>query len=58
MGQRVSLEAFPAAHAPRVAIKPCGHLRHIGTCAACQRAQLARWNMQLADAQGRPWRSN
>jgi hypothetical protein len=28
--------------------KSCGHDRHSGTCPACQRAQLARWNSQLA----------
>jgi hypothetical protein len=28
--------------------KPCGHDRHVGTCPACQRAQLARWRSQLA----------
>jgi hypothetical protein len=30
--------------------KACGHDRHVGTCSACQRAQLARWQAQLADA--------
>jgi hypothetical protein len=30
--------------------KPCGHARHVGTCASCQRAQLARWRTQLAQA--------
>jgi hypothetical protein len=29
----------------------CGHTRHVGTCAACQRLQLARWRAQLAEAQ-------
>jgi hypothetical protein len=28
----------------------CGHARHIGTCPACQRLQLARWQAQLAEA--------
>jgi hypothetical protein len=28
--------------------KPCGHARHCGCCPECQRAQLARWNAQLA----------
>ncbi len=32
---------------PHVA-KPCGHTRHVGTCSACQRAQLSRWQDQLA----------
>lgn len=30
------------------AAKPCGHTSHVGTCAACQRAQLAKWRDQLA----------
>jgi hypothetical protein len=33
--------------------RPCGHARHVGTCAGCQRAQLARWRgqlMQVSDA--------
>ncbi len=30
--------------------KPCGHARHVGTCSTCQRAQLERWNTQLAQA--------
>jgi hypothetical protein len=29
-------------------MKLCGHLRHVGTCPDCQRAQLARWQRQLA----------
>ena len=28
--------------------KACGHADHIGTCPACQRAQLAKWRAQLA----------
>jgi hypothetical protein len=28
----------------------CGHTRHVGTCPACQRAQLARWDAQLIAA--------
>jgi hypothetical protein len=28
--------------------KACGHTAHVGTCAACQRAQLAKWREQLA----------
>jgi hypothetical protein len=28
--------------------KACGHNGHVGTCPACQRAQLARWQSQLA----------
>jgi len=30
--------------------KLCGHPVHVGTCAMCQRAQLARWRAQLAEA--------
>ena len=30
--------------------KSCGHLVHVGTCAACQRVQLTRWREQLAQA--------
>jgi hypothetical protein len=30
--------------------RPCGHVRHVGICAACQRAQLAGWSAQVADA--------
>ena len=33
------------------AAKRCGHVRHVGTCADCQRAQLSRWSVQLAQAQ-------
>lgn len=29
--------------------RPCGHMHHIGTCAHCQRAQLARWRRQLIE---------
>jgi hypothetical protein len=32
--------------------KPCGHIRHVGTCAPCQRAQLTRWRAQLTQVQG------
>jgi hypothetical protein len=28
--------------------KACGHIVHVGTCSACQRAQLAKWQAQLA----------
>ncbi len=27
--------------------KVCGHVAHVGTCSACQRAQLAKWQAQL-----------
>jgi hypothetical protein len=35
--------------------RSCGHIRHVGTCPSCQRAQLARWDAQLAGA-SRGWR--
>ena len=31
--------------------RSCGHVRHVGTCAACQRAQLARWRAQLSEVE-------
>jgi hypothetical protein len=31
--------------------KPCGHREHVGTCPACQRVQLAKWQAQAAQAQ-------
>jgi hypothetical protein len=27
--------------------RACGHVRHVGCCPDCQRAQLARWDTQL-----------
>ena len=36
--------------------RACGHLRHVGACPSCQRAQLARWDAQLAEA-SRGWRN-
>jgi hypothetical protein len=36
--------------------RPCGHLSHVGACPSCQRAQLARWDTQLAEA-SRGWRN-
>jgi hypothetical protein len=30
--------------------RSCGHTRHVGTCGACQRAQLVRWQVQLVQA--------
>jgi hypothetical protein len=30
-------------------VRACGHTAHVGTCAQCQRAQLAKWEAQLAD---------
>ena len=28
--------------------KDCDHTAHVGTCPACQRAQLAKWRAQRA----------
>jgi hypothetical protein len=43
-----SASAMPErSHIGQVA-KACGHTAHVGTCAACQRAQLAKWRDQLA----------
>lgn len=43
-----STSAAPArGHSGQVA-KACGHTTHVGPCAACQRAQLAKWREQLA----------
>jgi hypothetical protein len=39
--------------------RSCGHTRHVGTCGACQRAQLLRWQVQLIQASDarmyQPW---
>lgn len=32
-------------------LKACGHVRHVGVCPTCQRAQLERWRIQLVQAQ-------
>jgi hypothetical protein len=39
----------PTAHRGNL-YKRCNHPVHVGTCPQCQRAQLARWAEQLADA--------
>jgi len=45
---------LPAAGAATVrgqlgqSAKACGHTAHVGTCPSCQRAQLAKWQAQLA----------
>jgi hypothetical protein len=46
MMQSRTLQATIAATA-----KTCGHARHVGTCGSCQRAQLAKWQGQLAQVQ-------
>lgn len=33
--------------------RPCGHVHHHGSCPDCQRIQIDRWNVQLADAASR-----
>jgi len=43
------LDRSSQSHRPAAA-KACGHPRHVGTCSCCQRAQLERWNLQLAQA--------
>jgi hypothetical protein len=43
---------FPTAQAPHRET-PCGHSVHLGSCPHCQRAQLARWGEQLAEASRR-----
>jgi hypothetical protein len=35
----------------------CGHQLHVGSCAACQRAQLSRWSTQLVEARAAAQRS-
>jgi hypothetical protein len=40
---------IPTAQAPHREM-PCGHSVHLGSCPHCQRAQLARWGEQLAEA--------
>lgn len=36
---------------PPAESKACKHARHVGTCSCCQRAQLDRWTLQLAQVQ-------
>jgi hypothetical protein len=36
--------------------RSCGHVLLVGSCPSCQRAQLARWDAQLAEA-SRGWRN-
>ena len=44
-----AVRTLPTAHEPDRG-RPCGHRVHLGSCAECQRVQLARWAEQLADA--------
>jgi hypothetical protein len=41
------MSTLPTAHGTWVPGTPCGHRTHIGTCAACQRRQMAKWAAQL-----------
>jgi hypothetical protein len=45
-------ERLTTAQSPYpTAEKACGHSDHVGTCSNCQRAQLDRWSLQLAEVQ-------
>jgi hypothetical protein len=44
----ISTTATPARGQIMQVSKACGHTTHVGTCSACQRAQLAKWREQLA----------
>jgi hypothetical protein len=44
-----AIRTLPSANGPD-RDTPCGHRVHRGSCPQCQRAQLARWAEQLADA--------
>jgi hypothetical protein len=41
------LGTLPTAHGTWLPGAPCGHGTHVGTCAACQRRQMAKWAAQL-----------
>jgi hypothetical protein len=47
------LGTLPTAHATWLPGAPCGHPMHVGTCAACQRRQMAKRAMQLQEATAR-----
>jgi hypothetical protein len=49
MAQTPNAQRFPTRRDPR-SPRPCGHVRHVGPCPSCQRAQLARWRAQLEQA--------
>jgi hypothetical protein len=45
------LGTLPTAHGTSFAGPHCGHSTHVGTCASCQRRQMAKWAAQLKQAQ-------
>jgi hypothetical protein len=44
------LGTLPTAHDTWLPAAACGHRTHVGTCAACQRRQMAKWAAQLQQA--------
>jgi hypothetical protein len=44
------LGSLPTAHGPWLPPPACGHRTHVGTCAECQRRQIAKWAAQLQHA--------
>jgi hypothetical protein len=40
--------ATPASSPSSTTQRTCGHSRHVGSCGTCQRLQLERWSLQLA----------
>jgi hypothetical protein len=44
------LGTLPTAHGTLLREAPCGHSTHVGTCGACQRRQMAKWEAQLQEA--------
>jgi hypothetical protein len=59
MAQTLTAHLFPSHRKRNGALdrhRSCGHVRHVGACPSCQRAQLARWDAQLAEA-SRGWRN-
>jgi hypothetical protein len=46
---------LPTAHGTSIPEASCGHRRHVGTCPACQRRQMAEWAAQLQQATALAW---
>jgi hypothetical protein len=44
------LGTLPTAHGTWLPGGYCGHRTHVGTCAVCQRRQMAKWAAQLQQA--------
>jgi hypothetical protein len=44
------MSPLPTAHGAWPAAETCDHRGHVGTCAACQRRQIAKWSAQLQQA--------